>query len=378
LAAIVIGGLALLWMAAAFSQEPSMGADGSGTLPPCISCHVEAHPGEGGSVKLRSCSRHTHTDKLPPISTKNAPDVFILDQLSEIYVPVVFPHRLHAEMETMSNGCSGCHHHSQPDRIQPCRECHPIEPDQTNLRKPGLKGAYHRQCFGCHREWDRYTQCGICHAKRSADGKPEPKIDTTDITGRLHPNIKAPDKKIYDTGDYEEGSKVFFQHKEHSEVFGVRCSECHKNENCSRCHEEAQPAHKRERQDPHEECAKCHAAEEACGKCHLQQEPPPFDHTTRAGFELKPYHGAVACQKCHAYNDGKMATQASRECAACHKPDWHPEGFDHGKTGLQLDDTHKEAECKDCHVEGMGHPARCNACHEDDWKYPAKTPGKKL
>ncbi len=371
-------------MAAAFSETPDMGVTanpGMGSTadaPPCISCHVDVHPTEGENTKLRSCARHTHTDKRPTMPATMAPDFFILDQLSEIYVPVVFPHKLHAEMEAMSEGCTVCHHHSTPERIQACRECHPVEPDQSNLRQPGLKGAYHRQCFGCHREWDRYTQCGICHAKRSAGPQVEMKMDATDMVGRLHPNVKKPDQKVYETTGYEAGSKVFFHHKEHSEAFGLGCVECHKNESCSRCHEEARSERKRERQDPHADCAKCHASEEACGKCHVQKEGPGFDHMARAGFELKAYHMGVACQKCHSYTDGKMAPHASRECGACHKPDWAPEKFDHVKTGFRLDDNHKDAGCKDCHVDGMGKLPRCNACHDDDWKYPVKAPGKKL
>ena len=83
--------------------------------------------------------------------------------------------------------------------------------------------------------------------------------------------------------------------------------------------------------------------------------------------------GCDASEARHPRSEWRYASWSAAPAA-----DWAPEQFDHVKTGFQLDDNHKDTGCKDCHVDGMGKAPRCNACHDDDWKYPAKAPGKKL
>ena len=68
--------------------------------------------------------------------------------------------------------CAGCHHNS-PASVQPpkCASCHG-KPFQTATDgRPGLKGAYHTQCIGCHQrmgiEKPVATACTECHKKRS-------------------------------------------------------------------------------------------------------------------------------------------------------------------------------------------------------------------
>jgi hypothetical protein len=70
--------------------------------------------------------------------------------------------------------CQGCHHHSPVGQRPPlCESCHGEPFQAADLYKPGLYGAYHRQCIGCH-ESMQLTQpagCTGCHAEQ--DGSVE-------------------------------------------------------------------------------------------------------------------------------------------------------------------------------------------------------------
>jgi len=256
-----------------------------------------------------------------------------MDQLSAQYVPVIFAHKLHAQMTEISGGCAVCHHFNPSHKILACRECHSTtSPD--DLTKPGLKGAYHRQCLNCHREWSHETECAVCHAKKTAESVPVAVPDPTDIMGILHPNVEEPSVKVYKT-KYEQGGLVTFRHDEHVKLFGFKCVSCHREENCSRCHE---PQGKQERiktlKEHHSPCANCHetAAEKtgSCAHCHSDKETPPFSHE---------------------------------------------------KTGLVLDDSHKDTACFECHVGSkFDQKPVCSGCHEEEEKisYPEKLPGKKV
>lgn len=361
---------AVLWTGWAASQDamPEKGDAGGD----CSPCHSSKNPSRNDLYTPR-CLRHGKTDAAKPQSDAAAPDVFILDQLSDIYVPVVFPHKLHASMENMSEGCGVCHHHSESGKSQRCRECHSPGANEENLSQPGLKGAYHRQCLGCHREWSHDTNCVVCHAKRDPLKKFEPVAGSADIMGRLHPNVEVPVKRVYQTAAMEEGTLVTFHHKEHVELFGHRCVDCHKKENCSRCHDTLTPA-KHEREDPHEDCTKCHDVSDNCGACHMKSETQGFDHGRRSSFMLKAYHQEVSCQKCH--KKAGAFKGLNKECQSCHPASWFPAAFDHAKTGLVLDSDHADTACNGCHPVGLGNSSSCSSCHDDNRKYPEKSPGK--
>ena len=100
-------------------------------------------------------------------SAEDAPEILKIDGLSKLYEPSIFTHKLHAEMAGMSGGCISCHHHNPPGRIAACRQCHNPYVTGTDLNKPGLKGAYHRQCLNCHRQWSHTNECFVCHAEKS-------------------------------------------------------------------------------------------------------------------------------------------------------------------------------------------------------------------
>jgi len=302
-------------------------ADASAPAVNCTECHTCANPTEKDPC-LAPCPRS---------SPKQGPDVVLLDQLSAQYVPVIFAHRLHAEMTEMRGGCSLCHHYNEAHRIMACHECHSVT-NPESLAKPGLKGAYHRQCLNCHREWSHETECAVCHAKKTAESARVILPDPTDIMGMLHPNAKEPRIKIYQTS-YEQGTLVTFRHEEHVKRYGFKCVSCHREENCSRCHDST--------------------------------------NGNASPITLREHH--ASCSICH--ETGEQKTEA---CAGCHSDKETPV-FSHEKTGLALDDNHKDiAACPDCHTSGgpskYRDPPTCSGCHEatENISYPARLPGKKV
>ncbi len=341
----------------------------------CRVCHASATP-TPEHAELNACPRHIATIA-EEHDDSEAPDVFILDKLSDIYVPVVFPHKLHAEMTEMGQGCEVCHHRNPPGRILACDECHGGPSNPQNLKQPSLKGAYHRQCLSCHREWTHETDCVICHARKDPNKSYTPPPEDTDIMGMLHPNIETPDVKVYVTDDLEDTPYATFHHKEHVEVFGLQCVDCHREESCSNCHDTiARPA--RVREDPHEDCVRCHTPETDadCTFCHAEAPLGPFNHTERTGFDLTTFHAELTCRNCH-----KGETRFEKldpDCTSCHAPDWVPEGFDHARTGVELDETHSGIDCTGCHAEGLGKPLSCAFCHDDgrtSFEVAEKEPG---
>lgn len=128
------------------------------------------------------------------------PDTVELDSLVQYYEPVEFDHVMHVDM-LGDNSCAYCHHHTvgtplvdetcmrchanggETDSAM-CRDCHPanrfsaeylaeIEKDIHLFHedKPGLKGAFHQKCMGCHEEMDAAIGCEDCHARTDAGEK---------------------------------------------------------------------------------------------------------------------------------------------------------------------------------------------------------------
>jgi hypothetical protein len=289
----------------------------------CADCHACANPTKEAPC-LAPCSR---------LSAEKGPDVVLIDQLSRQYVPVIFAHKLHAQMTEMSGGCALCHHFNPSHRILPCRDCHSAS-NPEDLAKPSLKGAYHRQCLNCHREWSHETECAICHAKKTAESVAVKVPDPTDIMGLLHPNAEEPVLKTYET-KHEPGRLVTFRHQDHVKRFGFKCVSCHREQNCSRCHRPAtETVRTRTFKEHHAPCASCHETAEnkpdCCVHCHADREVPRFTHE---------------------------------------------------KTGLILDKDHQDAACTDCHVGSrFNQKPTCSGCHEEAEKisYPEKLPGKKV
>ena len=119
----------------------------------------------------------------------SAPGVRVLDSLKDAYTSVRFDHPKHV---AIAGNCAACHHEHSAGNGLPCKQCHALTPtafknsvrnsftpcknchgafDRDNPRMPGLKTAYHRQCFTCHRGMNDIGSSPkgcteTCHAKR--------------------------------------------------------------------------------------------------------------------------------------------------------------------------------------------------------------------
>ncbi len=305
-----------------------------------------------------------------PVPTTSAAsfvrNIVYMDELMDMYEPVPFEHRRHAQMADMWDGCETCHHHSpttapttqavttarshapsQADAavIPQCKSCHANTVEEsTAISMPSLKGAYHRQCLNCHRDWMDANACVVCHAARSATApttmvKPSP----DDIVGRIHKPIPEPTTREFVTRFTPvAGPNVQFRHEEHAKGFAIRCVTCHRHDACSSCHSApaatsapatpalttskpaTEPAGSRPLKpgrtwrDTHGPCISCHQ-QEHCAKCHYsdgQQPPAAFDHA-KTGQKLDKDHATLACAKCH--RNYKDITNMTCGDATCHK-----------------------------------------------------------
>jgi len=368
-----------------FAQEIQITSKGHGnTDETCLRCHTCARP-TAEDPCFAPCTRITAEAIGEVFSAVTGPELVLLDELEDRYLPVPFDHRGHAEMAAMTQGCAVCHHYTAEGTAHPaCKTCHEIAPARQDIRKPGLKGAYHRQCMNCHREWSHETSCGVCHHPKTGTSAPGEKAHVPtrdDIIGQMHPPIPEPDTAVYDT-TYKNvaGAKVVFRHKEHIHRFGFSCAECHHEDSCSRCHEEGKSEAGRPRslEEHHRPCANCHDMEapDKCDHCHyLPGEPAPasFDHAV-TGWPLGRYHDDKSCRACHT---GLRFAKLDRTCDACHAA-WGPATFNHRVTGQVLDERHVEFDCAECHPNReFGKTVTCNECHEEDEGvvFPVKRPG---
>ena len=344
----------------------------------CATCHECDIPTRTNPCLL-SCPRQ-HMITLQDTSPAGPPTI-VIDQMSEppgLYTPVTFSHRLHAEMATMAGGCTLCHHYNPPGRIVACSDCHDRHRNRADITKPDLKGAYHRQCMGCHRTWDGASlECASCHALNEQRASiPTGDRAPVQATGRPHPVVARPTRLLYETA-YDEGDVVTFHHDQHVDLYAFQCADCHQNETCADCHSGNPRSTSRPTSTAHHElCSACHVVDDGCEFCHRDRPRSPFDHNARAGFDLTVYHQGLACTECHGAGGGFAGLSAA--CTSCHDH-WTPESFEHAVTGVLLDDEHVQADCVDCHRRrDFRSPPTCEECHDDDVTFPARVPAKSV
>ncbi|HEY4755341.1 MAG TPA: cytochrome c3 family protein [Ignavibacteriaceae bacterium] len=372
---ILVATLTLI-LTVGINAQQSPGKDHSKLNINCKTCHVCDVPTKDDPC-LIACPR----EKIATVYQKpeQTPELFIIDQISDRYGPVYFSHRLHAQMSVMSGGCENCHHFNTSGPILECNTCHESSRQREDVSRPDLKGAYHRQCMDCHREWSHETACNTCHTlkKNLKDAKQE-NIQKK-YSGKVHPVVLEPTHISYQTNS-EKGKLVTFYHDDHTKKFGLTCATCHKQESCTKCHDVNRNSEvklktvsiKKTFEEQHKNCISCHK-EDNCSSCHSSTKLESFDHAKKTGWVLSKHHIIVACSKCHG---SKLPyKKLDNKCSSCHQG-WNKETFKHTVTGLQLDETHSDLGCEDCHSENnYAEKPSCTNCHEN-YVYPKQKPGK--
>ncbi|MCP3905257.1 MAG: hypothetical protein GY715_16650 [Planctomycetes bacterium] len=307
---------------------------------------------------------------VPPEPRADA--VLILDDLEDLYEPVFFDHRVHADMADMGGGCASCHHHSPESTPYPaCRSCHEVSRSRSSLTMPGLKGAYHRQCMACHREWSHRDACTACHL---------PKVSTATIAGArtgavanvitaaYRPRLETRRSFVFHTD--HETPVVTFHHADHAGTFGLSCADCHQDESCAGCHDSVAAVSTPEPSAVRASCSTCHdrQAQQDCSFCHKTCEQDDlFDHAIAVGWPLEPHHADLECATCHGPADA--FTTPSGGCTDCHA------GL--GVSQINHRTLSPGTDCGDCHEEvaaamtgsAYRHPPLedgCTTCHDLD------------
>jgi hypothetical protein len=159
----------------------------------CTICHAGPSPADvlatEGDYTSLDPFRPSPEDSRLSFTDEDIPETVTIGILSEKYEPAVFPHRQvvnkllehigQSKIATYFHGhenvvCQGCHHNSPAGTKPPlCESCHGQPFNEAELFKPGLYGAYHRQCLGCHQamQIEKPSDCVGCHAlKTVAEG----------------------------------------------------------------------------------------------------------------------------------------------------------------------------------------------------------------
>lgn len=96
----------------------------------------------------------------------------LVNTYKDKFGPVRFMHSKHAA--SLNGNCAACHHHRPADmqkpETMPCRSCHKEAFNAEYPDRPGLKGAYHLKCMGCHeKKANAPTDCQSCHQRNPVD-----------------------------------------------------------------------------------------------------------------------------------------------------------------------------------------------------------------
>lgn len=341
----------------------------------CSMCHSCEIP-----TKEKLCLKPCPRDKMVTIEQTPAesPNVITIDHLknqTDLYKPVKFTHRLHAEMSGFGSGCKMCHHYNPPGKVIGCSDCHEASRKRVDISKPDLKGAYHQQCMNCHRQWSGKVECESCHALNNSKQNITAAKEKSKPENIVHPKIAAPETVKYDTPK-ASGKIVTFNHIDHTKTFGLDCENCHTDQSCNKCHAKyKQPSlARRTVADKHATCENCHNVKTNCSMCHSNSVKAGFNHVERTGFDILKNHSKLTCNRCHTTKAKFSGLKA--ECSQCHGT-WTKENFKHAVTGLQLDEIHSDLDCTECHQEKNFANPSCKNCHEDK-SFPKDKPGKTI
>ncbi|MFH2058406.1 MAG: sulfate respiration complex hexadecaheme cytochrome HmcA [Pseudomonadota bacterium] len=159
----------------------------------CIKCHsipvekLQRPSSLDDEISLARSALQAGKQITKTVHKDDIPEIVTIKRLSKKYEAVEFPHRLvinalvdriktnslsnyfHNEKETI---CQGCHHNSPASKKPPqCASCHGKQWDEKTPLRPGILGAYHQQCIGCHQQMDikKPVGCIECHKLKNIE-----------------------------------------------------------------------------------------------------------------------------------------------------------------------------------------------------------------
>ncbi len=200
------------------SQTACIGCHESAkSVSKCAGCH-SAMPDRGlpesTCVVCHSGQVEGKPLELPDLPTtfdkERVPEKVLIKTTEKEFKPVDFAHgKIVASLTRISNQsslakvfhapkgenaiCSGCHHRTeqaaaQSKKVPACVSCHTRRFDPSNLGRPGILAAYHRQCMGCHEAMNQKPaslECEKCH---------QPKVDAQQ-TAKMLLGVRGADSK---------------------------------------------------------------------------------------------------------------------------------------------------------------------------------------
>lgn len=164
----------------------------------CMGCHYFIQPiSVREEIASKELCAKCHTgkkdlEKVSPISVEKISEIkqeLKINHIEKEFEPAKMPHYkiikkltdisnqsklatyFHRNIETM---CKGCHHKSKQeaeakkDNPPPCVNCHSVNFDSLNPKRPRLQASYHIMCIKCHENMklEKPKNCQDCHERK--------------------------------------------------------------------------------------------------------------------------------------------------------------------------------------------------------------------
>ncbi len=326
---------------------------------------------------------------------------------------------LHASIDIKLGGpCSSCHDNMEKNAPQSCSRCHGLPDEPDDPARIGLKGAYHRQCIGCHERQlqpaSAPTGCASCHHPWTPDhsslvsfnGKPGPK-EVTKACLSCHPKVG---QDLLNTAHwtwkgysptlkgYEHRIDVSLTMMVNNSCISIgpnlqECASCHigygwvdssfnfsdpTNIDCLVCHDTTgsyrKDIGKGGLPDPALDLSVIaqrvgRPSRRACGSCHFASGGAPYTKhgdlepalaDPPPGFDVHMGTLMMRCQDCHTTSDHRIAGMSMGAPAVegrVHCEKCHGT-TPHGVAGMlsrHLDDHIRAVACETCHIPSIAH-----------------------
>jgi len=135
------------------------------------------------------------------------------------------------EVRIQGASCLSCHEDLTEKEFRKCSQCHLESNEPDDPARIGLKGAYHRQCIGCHEtqpdQAKAPTDCGSCHHPLVPDHKPllgmRGQLSLPEVTARCLACHEDTGADILKTAHWNwQGPTPALSGKEHSATIGLK------------------------------------------------------------------------------------------------------------------------------------------------------------